>query len=392
MKHPLANITVVSIEQAVAAPLATRHLADLGARVIKIERPDGGDFGRHYDKTANGLSSHFAWCNRSKESLTLNLKTDEAKIALSKLLTGADVFVQNLAPGAIERLGFSNERLRRDYPRLIICNISGFGSTGPYRDKKAYDALVQAEVGLFSITGTEETPSKAGIAVADIAAAMYAYSGILTALIARGQTGEGLLLEVSLFEALAEWMGYPIYYTMGGQAPKRTGTSHAAIAPYGIFATGDGANIMLSIQNEREWRNFCSVVLQQPPLATDKRFATNVQRVANRQALRREIDTVFGKLPVETVLQRLEQAQIANAQSRTIQELITHPQLQARNRWTEVGSAVGAIPALLPAVTIAEYNPVMDPIPALGQQADAILAELGYSVEEVVEMHRRNVI
>ena len=392
MKHPLANITVVALEQAVAAPFATRQLADLGARVIKIERPDGGDFGRHYDKTAHGLCSHFAWCNRSKESLTLNLKTTGAKIALDKLLSNADVFVQNLAPGAVDRLGFSTERLRRDYPKLIICNISGFGATGPFRDKKAYDALVQAEVGLFSITGTEETPSKAGIAVADIAAAMYAYSGILTALIARGQTGEGMALEVSLFESLAEWMGYPMYYTMGGTAPKRSGTTHAAIAPYGIFATGDGASIMLSIQNQREWEKFCAIVLQEPCLAGDERFSTNVERVANRTALRQEIDNVFGRLPVEAVLARLDKAQIANARSRTVQDFLEHPQLQARQRWTTVDSSVGMIPTLLPAVTIEGVAPVMDPIPALGEHTNDILTEFGYRLDEIEELREKGVI
>lgn len=390
--QPLANLTVVALEQAIAAPLATRHLADLGARIIKIERPGAGDFGRHYDTTAHGLCSHFVWANRSKESLTLNLKHEEAQHILAKLLEQADVFVQNLAPGAVDRLGFDAASLHARYPRLIICNISGYGSTGPYRDKKAYDALIQAETGVFSITGTEETPSKTGIAVADIAAAMYAYSGILTALLTRGQTGQGAILEISLFEALAEWMGYPMYYTMGGAPPPRTGSSHAAIEPYGIFASGDGRTVMLSIQNEREWVRFCADVLEQPGLATDARFVTNAQRVINRPRLRAIIEGVFGLLSLEEVIARLEGAQIANAQARTMHEFLDHPQLQARQRWREVDSAVGLIPALLPPVTMSGVEPVMGRIPNVGEQTELILESLGYHPDEIAQLRSQGTI
>ena len=390
--QPLANLTVISLEQAVAAPFATRQLADLGARVIKIERPGGGDFSRHYDKTAGGLSSHFVWVNRSKESLTLDIKQPAGKKILTKLLSKADIFVQNLAPGAVDRLGFDAATLRARYPRLIICNISGYGSTGPYRDKKAYDALIQAEAGLFSITGSEETPAKAGIAVADIAAAMYAYSGILTALLTRMQTGEGSVLEVSMFEALAEWMGYPMYYALGGDAPQRTGTSHATIAPYGIFVTGDGSTVMLSIQNEREWIRFCQEVLEQPDLAQEPRFATNSQRVIHRAELQAVIEAVFGRFTVDAVMDRLETAQIANAQSRTIFQLLDHPQLQARNRWQTVATPLGSLPALLPAVTMEGVTPVCTPIPAIGQHTSAILQELGYSEGEIAALQTKGVV
>ena len=392
MNNPLANITVISLEQAVAAPFATRQLADLGARVIKVERPGVGDFARHYDTTAHGLASHFAWCNRSKESLTLNLKHEEGKRILATLLAKADVFVQNLAPGAVDRLGFASPSLREKHPRLIICIISGYGSTGPYRDKKAYDALIQAEAGLFSITGTEEMPSKAGIAVADIAAAMYAYSGILTALLARGQTGEGTVLEVSMFEALAEWMGYPMYYAMGGTAPPRTGSSHAAIAPYGLFPSADGRTVMLSIQNEREWLNFCAIVLENEALATDERFVNNAQRVINREVLCSTIEAVFRGLSLDAITERLDHAQIANAQARAIHEFMEHPQLAARNRWTAVDTAVGPIPALLPPVNMAGATPVMARIPDVGEHTTDILEALGYTMETIHALREQGVV
>lgn len=389
---PLANLTVVALEQAVAAPFATRQLADLGARVIKIERPEVGDFARHYDNSAGGLSSHFVWANRSKESLTLDVKQPAGKTILTQLLAKADVFVQNLAPGATDRLGFDAATLRAEYPRLIICNISGYGATGPYRDKKAYDALIQAEAGLFSITGTPETPAKAGIAVADIAAGMYAYSGILTALLVRTQTGEGSVVDVSLFEALAEWMGYPMYYALSGNAPQRTGTSHATIAPYGIFTTGDGSTVMLSIQNEREWVRFCTDVLQQPALAQDERFATNRQRVVYRAALQAVIEEVFSRFTVDEVMARLEAAQIANAQSRTLFQFLDHPQLKARDRWGTVDSPVGPLPTLLPPVTIEGVTPASSPIPTLGQHTQSILHGLGYTPAEIEALAQQGVI
>src|ERR1022692_1357688 len=305
---PLEGITVVSLEQAVAAPFATRQLADLGARVIKIERPEVGDFARGYDATVRGMSSHFVWLNRSKESLTLDLKREEAKLVLNRLLEKADVFIQNLAPGATERLGFSTPQLRKKYPRLIVCDLSGYGSSGPYRDKKAYDLLIQAEAGLISITGTEQFPSKVGISIADISCGMYAYSGILTALLVRQRTGEGTALETSLFDSLAEWMSYAAYYTSGGSAPPRTGASHATIAPYGPVQSGDNKVVYLGLQNEREWEKFCEMVLEIPQLFRDPRFDSNARRVQNRQQLDQVMQDVFQKLTAVEIIARLETA------------------------------------------------------------------------------------
>lgn len=384
---PLDGITVVSLEQAVAAPFASRQLADLGARVIKVERPPLGDFARRYDETVQGLSSHFVWLNRSKESITLDLGHESARVVLRRLLTEADVFIQNLAPGAAARLGFGADALRAEHPRLIVCEISGYGATGPYRDKKAYDLLVQCEAGLVSVTGTSDEPAKAGISVADIAAGMYAYSGILAALYQRTQTGVGTTLEVSLFEALGEWMSYPAYYAAyGGTPPPRTGTSHATIAPYGPFAAGDGHQVNLGIQNEREWVAFCEVVLQRPELARDERFATNSARVAHRSLLHDEINAVFATLTIDEVSERLDQAGIANARMNTMIEFWNHPQLAARDRWREVESPVGRLRALRPPVTMEGVEPRMDPIPAVGQQTEAILRELGYSDERITQL------
>ncbi len=389
---PLEGITVVSLEQAVAAPFATRQLADLGARVIKIERPGDGDFARSYDSTVRGLSSSFVWLNRSKESLTLDLKRSQAKLVLHRLLEKADVFVQNLAPGATERLGFRTSELRKKYPRLIICDLSGYGSSGPYRDKKAYDLLIQAEAGLISITGTEQTPSKAGISIADISCGMYGYSGILTALIARSRTGEGTTLETSLFDSLGEWMSYASYYSLGGSAPPRTGASHATIAPYGPSPTGDGKIVYLGLQNEREWKKFCEVVLQNLQIASDPRYDSNAKRVRNRQQLDAAIQDVFQKLTAAEIIARLESAQIANARMNTVQEFVDHPQLKARNRWTTVNSSAGPLPALLPPVKMENVEPVMRDIPAVGQHTDAILAELGFAPETIAEWRDDGVI
>jgi itaconate CoA-transferase len=389
---PLAGITVVSLEQAVAAPFATRQLADLGARVIKIERPDVGDFARGYDATVRGLSSHFVWLNRSKESLTLDLKRAEAVEVLHRLLEKADVFVQNLAPGATERLGFVTQDLRKKYPRLIICDLSGYGYSGPYRDKKAYDMLIQAETGLISITGTQETPCKVGISVADIACGMYAYSGILTALLVRTKTGEGVALETSLFDSLAEWMSYAAYYTFGGSAPQRSGANHATIAPYGPVMSGDNKVVYLGLQNEREWKKFCEVVLERPELFGDSRFDSNAKRVQNRPQLDLAMQEVFQKLTAAEIVARLEAAQIANARMNTVQEFVEHPQLKARGRWGTVESPVGPLPALLPPVTMENVETVMNEVPALGQQTDAILGELGFEPETIANWRRKKVI
>ncbi|HEV2992569.1 MAG TPA: CaiB/BaiF CoA-transferase family protein, partial [Candidatus Angelobacter sp.] len=376
---PLEGITVIALEQALAAPLATRHLADLGARVIKIERPEVGDFARDYDTTVRGMASHFVWANRSKESLTLDLKHEQAKEILDRLLSKADVFMQNLAPGACERLGLGTKDLQARYPQLIICNLSGYGSTGPYRDKKAYDLLIQSEAGLVSVTGTEDTPAKVGVSIADTAAAMYAYSGILTALLVRNRTGKGTAIEVSMLEALGEWMGYAAYYTSyGGAQPPRTGAKHAAIAPYGPFAAGSGETVYLAIQNEREWLRFCDQVLECRDLASDPRFQNNSGRVQNRAELEEIISSIFQRLTRAAIIERLENAQIAYAQLNSVQEFVDHPQLAARDRWREIESPVGPLRALVPPATIEGIEPLMGAVPALGQHTHAILKELGF--------------
>ncbi len=386
---PLEGITVVSLEQAVAAPFATRQLADLGARVVKVERPETGDFARGYDETVQGLSSHFVWLNRSKESLTLDLKQPEAKDILNRLLERADAFIQNLAPGAAERLGFGAAELRGKHSRLIVCDVSGYGSSGPYRNKKAYDLLLQCETGLVSITGTPDTPSKVGVSIADIACGMYAYTGILTALYMRERTGEGAAFEVSLFEALGEWMGFPAYFTAyGGEQPPRTGASHAAIAPYGPFAAGDGKAVFLGIQNEREWARFCETVLKQPEVAIDPRFDSNSKRVANGEDLRAIIEGVFQSSTADGIVEQLDAAQIANARMNTVQEFVDHPQLTARDRWREVSSPVGPLRALIPPVTMQGVEGFMGPIPEVGEHTAKILAELGYDDDAIAALRR----
>ncbi|MGI5129498.1 CaiB/BaiF CoA transferase family protein [Pseudonocardia sp. CA-107938] len=368
---PLDGIIVVACEQAVAAPFATRQLAELGARVIKVERPGSGDFARDYDTAVHGLSSHFVWLNRSKESVALDLKA-EADTVL-RLLARADVFVQNFAPGAAERLGLGADALRARFPRLVTCSISGYGPDGPYRDAKAYDLLVQAETGVVAVTGTPDEPAKAGIPVADIAAGMYAFSGILAALYERERTGRGRHVEISMFDALVEWMGFPLQYTAGsGSAPQRAGISHAAIAPYGAFAAGDGGEVVLGIQNEREWAAFCAQVLQRPELATDQRFATGAARLANRPALHAAIDAVFAQLTAAEVVARLDAARIANARRREVEDVLDHPQLVARERWTEVDSPAGPVRSLRPPLEPAHLGP----IPALGEHTNAVRAWL----------------
>jgi itaconate CoA-transferase len=377
MRPPLEGITVVALEQAVAVPFATRQLADLGARVIKIERPVQGDFARAYDTTVHGLASHFVWLNRSKESLTLDLKKPEAQEVLRRLLATADVFLQNLAPGAADRLGLGVSNLRSKYPRLIVSSLSGYGSTGPYATKKAYDLLVQGETGLVSITGSPDAPAKVGLSIADIAGGMYMYAGVLTALIQRQQTGLGTAFEVSLFEALGEWMGYAMYYTMGGSAPPRTGARHATIAPYGGYRTADG-QVLLGVHNNREWTTFATDVIRRPDLAVDPRFAANHLRVEHRDAMDAEIARSFSQLPTAEVLARLDAAQIANAGINSVEQFIAHPQLAGRDAWRQVESPVGPLPALVPPVRMEGVEPAMRPIPAVGEHSAAILAELGF--------------
>ena len=391
--RPLDGVTVVALEQAVSVPLATRHLADHGARVIKIERPGVGDFARAYDAKVKGLSSHFVWLNRSKESLTLDLARPEARDVLFRLLDSADVFVQNLAPGAAERLGLGVGPLRSAHSRLIVCGVSGYGTTGPYRDKKAYDLLVQAEAGLLSITGTVDEPVKVGIAVADIAAGMYAYPAILTALLMRHRSGNGTSIEVSMLDALGEWMGYPLYYTAydGGTLP-RSGAQHVAIAPYGPFAGADGEVVYLGVQNEREWVAFCEHVLRRVEVSTDPRFSSNAARVEHRAALHREVDAVLSQLPAQEIIARLERARIASGRLNTVGQFAAHPQLVSRDRWREVASAAGRIRATLPPADIEGVDPRFDPIPSVGQHTDAILGELGYAPTMVDQWHAAGIV
>jgi itaconate CoA-transferase len=384
---------VLSLEHAVAAPFATRQLADLGARVIKIERPVSGDFARAYDQRVRGQSSYFVWINRSKESLCLDLKHPEAKPVLDRLVAQADVLVQNLAPGAAERLGLSVAALRPAHPRLVICDISGYGNSGPYRDKKAYDLLIQAEAGLLSMTGTPDQVARAGISVADIAAGMYAYSAILAALIQRGRTGQGSHIDVSMLEALTEWMGNPMYYAFDGQpqAP-RAGASHPSIYPYGPFTTGDGKSVLFGLQNEREWVEFCEVVMGQPELATDARFATNARRSELRDLLKSLIEAHFSSSTADEVVQRLDRAHIGNGRVNTMADLWSHPQLQARERWMQVGTPGGSIPALRPPATNDQFDPRMQAVPALGQHSESILLGLGYSDADIAAMRQKSII
>ena len=391
--RPLDGITVITLEHAIAAPFCTRQLADLGARVIKIERPGSGDFARDYDTRVRGLASHFVWTNRSKESVTLDVKHAEARKILGRLLECADVLVQNLAPGAAARLGLGYAELSERYPRLIVCDISGYGGDGPYAERKAYDLLIQSESGFLSVTGTPETPSKAGNSIADISAGMYAYSSILAALLQRAKSGRGARIDVSLLETMVEWMGFPLYYAFEGQAPpRRTGAAHATIYPYGPFRAGDGKLVMFGLQNEREWAVFCDKVLQQSALASDPRFASNAQRVAARAELDHVIHEAIASLTAPEVIARLDAAGIANARINEVAEVWDHPQLRARGRWTEVGTPQGRVPALRPPAGLDGVEPRMDPVPALGEHTDEVLGELGYSAESIAALRAARVV
>ena len=390
---PLRGITVVSLEHAIAAPFCTRQLADLGARVIKIERPGIGDFARGYDERVRGMSSHFVWCNRSKESLTLDIKHGCASEIVQRLLNNADVFVQNLAPGATARLGLSYAQLQHSHPRLIVCDISGYGSNGPFRDKKAYDLLIQGEAGFLSITGTEEYLCKAGNSICDIAAGMYAYSNILAALLQRQRSDKGCLIDVSMLESMVEWMSYPLYYAFDGAAPPdRTGSCHATIYPYASFLTGDGKRVMFGIQNEREWQIFCDKILGKPELANDPRFSTNSLRSANRRELHRVISDLFSRLTSAQVFERLDAAKIANSRINDINDVWAHEQLKERKRWVDVDSPAGKIPALLPPGIADLDGANMGPVPELGAHTDSILAELGYPRSKIELLRSQNAI
>lgn len=389
---PLSGITVVALEQAVAAPFCSRQLADLGARVIKIERPKVGDFARDYDQTVKGQSAYFVWLNRSKESLTLDVKHPRAGEILGKLIAGADVFIQNLAPGAAKRLGLGADVLRAKHPRLIVCDISGYGDSGPYAKKKAYDLLVQSEAGVLSLTGTPESPAKVGISVTDIGTGLHAYAAILGALYNRERTGEGTRIDLTMFETMAEWMGHPLYYThFSGKAPRRSGPDHATIVPYGRFRARDG-EVMFGIQNEREWANFCDKVLEQPRLAKDPRYDNNSKRTAARAEVVALIEKTFSAWSATEVVAKLDAADIANARLNTPDEVWNHPQLAARQRWREVETPAGTIPALLPPASYEGVEPRMDPVPAVGAHTEAILAGLGYGTAEISTLKAAGVV
>ena len=393
MRRPLEGITVVGLEQVIAGPFCTRQLAELGARVIKIERPGGGDASRGYDKTVHGQSSHFVWVNRSKESLALDVKHPGAKPILDRLLAKADVFVQNLAPGAADRLGLGATELRAKHPSLIWCGISGYGPAGPYAEKKAYDLLVQCETGLLSVTGTPDQPSKAGIPVADIAAGMYAFSSILAALFRRQRDGVGATLDITMFESLGEWMGFPAHFTAyGGEAPPRSGAFHATIVPYGPFQAGDGNTVFLSIQNDREFARFCEVVLQNKSLANDPKFATGPSRARHREAMHEHINQVFASNDAKEVLRRLDEADIANGQLNSMQQFWDHPQLKARDRWSDVATPAGPIRAMKPPFNLDGFEARMDPIPALGGHSTQVLADLGFAPAEIEALKAQKII
>lgn len=391
--RPLDGITVLSLEHAIAAPFCTRQLADLGARIIKVERPGVGDFARNYDERVKGMSSHFVWTNRSKESLTLDLKSPQAKEVLARLLPQVDVLVQNLAPGAAARLGLSYDQLHEQYPSLIVCDISGYGAGGPYETKKAYDLLIQSESGFVSVTGSRDEPSKAGCSIADISAGMYAYSHILSALLLRGKTGEGSHIDLTMLESMVEWMGFPLYYAFDDAPPPvRAGAAHASIYPYGPFLAGNGKTVMLGLQNEREWKIFCDQVLEKPELAVDERFNSNSRRTANREVLRDLIVQAFAAHDDEQIIDRLEKAGIANARVNEMKAVWEHPQLKARSRFTQMDSPVGTLPAFLPPGVNSNYDYKIAAVPDLGEHSTAILDELGYDDATINEWKSSGVI
>jgi itaconate CoA-transferase len=391
--RPLDGITVIALEHAIAGPFCTRQLADLGARVIKIERPGTGDFARNYDERVRGLSSHFVWCNRSKESLTLDVKHPEAAQILHKLMGIADILVQNLVPGAAARLGLSYDTLRQKHPKLIVCDISGYGADGPYRDKKAYDLLIQSESGFLSITGTPEEPAKAGCSIADISAATCAVTNILAAIIQRGTTGRGCRIDVSMLESMVEWMSYPLYYAFDdAPPPPRTGATHATVYPYGPFTAGDGRVVMLGLQNEREWLVFCDKVLGRPEVAADPRFSSNSCRSAARRELNAIIGEVFSQLTAAQLIERLDSAQIANARMNDMRAVWSHPQLETRERWVDIDTPTGKIPALLPPGIPGEYMPRMDAVPAVGEHTESILGELGYDSDAIAQLRAQQAV
>jgi itaconate CoA-transferase len=387
--QPLAGITVVTVEQAVATPLATRNLADLGARVIKVERPDGGDFARDYDHVVDGTGAHFVWLNRGKQSLAVDLKAPAGRDAVRRLVQRADVFMQNLAPGAAERLGLGAAELREHHPELVVVNLSGYGLGGPMEQHKAYDMLVQAESGLIAITGTPDTAVKTGIPTADIASGMYCAQAALAALVRRSRTGEGATIDVSMLEATVEWMGYALYTQMyTGVQPPRMGLSHSSIAPYDAFPTRDG-QMLIGVQNDRGWRTLVTDVLDAPALADDPRFATNVQRVAHRAECDALLAAETSKWPTGELADKLAAFGVPAAQVKSLDDVVDHPQLRARDRWRTIGSEHAAVPALLPPATFADVEASMGDVPALGEHTQALLEESGLDAEAARDLIAR---
>ncbi len=389
---PLAGIRVLALEQAVAGPLCTRHLADLGADVIKVERPGAGDFARRYDTAVLGQSSYFVWLNRNKRSLSLDMKAPEAQDILERLIAKSDVLVQNLGPGAIDRLGFAPERLRSTYPSLVICSISGYGSSGPYEHRKAFDLLLQGETGVIATTGLQDSPAKVGISVGDVGAGVYGAMATLAALYERRTTGEGRVVETSLFDALSEWMGYPVLFTKyGGEPPARAWVRHATVVPYGSYRCKDGA-VLLAVQTEAQWSAFCTIVCERPELLADSRFKTSADRRINRDALETMIEAALATVDRDEVTRRLEEADVPYGNQLDVAEFARHPQLVERDRWQPVQTPAGMIESIVPPLDLEGMPHRMDPMPAVGEQTDEILGEVGYTVEEIAALHQHGVV